>query len=261
MCTISWFYTKEGYHVFFNRDEQVTRPRGLPPAITNVESVNCLMPLDPLGGGTWVAVNEAGITVALLNYYQGRMPKGKLRSRGLIVKALAACQSLKEIKQFLSELKLAKYPPFTLLAFVPSEIDYLAADESVISFCWTGRELEEQSIQSPFFSSALNFDEVFASRLGVYRDALVIKHAQMANHGEVNTSEAAIEEKRIELHCRIHKSHLPEKGSKSICMHRSDAQTVSFSHVAVSANEILFNYTDGPACTPIAVSHTRIARR
>ncbi len=47
---------------------------------------------------------------------------------------------------------------------------------------------------------------------------------------------------------RAHRSHRPEKGAYSICMHREDARTVSFSHVTSKRNGVAFAYVAGPPC-------------
>ncbi len=256
MCTISWFYDGSDYHVFFNRDEQVLRPRAISPKVYSLQnqinkdlSIDAIMPLDPLGGGTWFAVNEYGLSFALLNFYQGRLPKGKLKSRGLIVKDCAAFSSLEQLEAYWSEQNLAKFSPFTLLCFAPG----LASDtepfpekpKSIISYCWNGRTLDKDKKSSPFFSSAINFDDVCASRENIYSTMLA------KNGGE-----------NLELlHNQIHASHLPSKGAKSICMHREDAQTVSFSSVCIKDKEILFKYHDGPACEPHDVCQLDLRRK
>jgi len=48
---------------------------------------------------------------------------------------------------------------------------------------------------------------------------------------------------------RLHRSHLPERGPFSICMHRSDAATVSYTEVAVSGQRATMRYKLGPYCS------------
>src|SRR5690606_13667857 len=119
MCTVSWYADKNSYKVFFNRDECKDRARAVAPEIYTVRSQTSsqshIMPLDPVGGGTWFAVNEFGLVFALLNYYQGRLPKGRLHSRGEIVKQIVSSRSLLEAQTYLQSLNLQKFPPFSLL--------------------------------------------------------------------------------------------------------------------------------------------------
>ncbi len=69
MCTVSWRAARDGYDLFFNRDELHTRAPELPPALSERDGVRFLAPRDGDHGGTWLAVNEHGLTVCLLNDY------------------------------------------------------------------------------------------------------------------------------------------------------------------------------------------------
>ncbi len=74
MCTVSWLLHDAGYEVFFNRDEQKGRAIANPPAVFDREGTRYMMPVDPDGGGTWIAMNQHGLSLCLLNYYQGDIP-------------------------------------------------------------------------------------------------------------------------------------------------------------------------------------------
>ena len=47
----------------------------------------------------------------------------------------------------------------------------------------------------------------------------------------------------------FHRSHRPERGAHSPCMHRDDARTVSLTGVRVTASAISMTYADGPPCS------------
>jgi len=51
-----------------NRDEKLARPAGLPPKEKMVNGHVALCPSEP-GDGTWIAVNDQGVTLALINWY------------------------------------------------------------------------------------------------------------------------------------------------------------------------------------------------
>lgn len=245
MCTISWEFlgasegiqnevrgTNDpiiGYRVYFNRDEQITRPQAELPREFIENNIRYICPIDPQGGGTWCAVNEFGYTFALLNFYQGRLPKGKLRSRGELVKNAALLRSKEAVEEYLSSLDLQKYPPFSLLVFSPSEVK----SGLVTLLRWTGKTLEKSEQDSPLISSALYFDDVSASRLQQY-------HTQISSR----TDEPA----ELKDFIALHKSHEPEKSAYSMCMHRDDAKTVSFSYVEVVGRNITYWYSDGSPC-------------
>ena len=231
MCTISWRLDRGEYTVFFNRDESRMRARAIPPDIFHNEVQQYIMPLDPQGGGSWIAVNANGLTFALLNNYQGRLPKGRLRSRGLLVRNLTVCVSLEEVKHYLQQQNLKSYAPFSLLVFTPDVGDSLAPVPTIPLFRWDGRQLGMNLKTSPHFSSAIEFEEVCNLRHAVY-DKLI------TSQKEVNNQDFLY----------LHRSHLPSKSAQSICMHREDACTVSFSQVSVNQSEILFSYVDGAPC-------------
>ncbi len=234
MCTISWLVSKNKYTVFFNRDESVLRPIAIPPAIYQTQketgNVKHIMPVDPQGQGSWIVTNEFGFTFALLNFYQGKLPKGRLRSRGEIVKLAASVTSNDEAENFIDSLDLNRYAPFSLLIFKP---DLLRAEEKfpAVDLCrWDGKSLNLEKKSSPHFSSAVEFEKVCKDRLEFYKKEILDKNAT-----------------ELELKY-FHLSHFPEKSRYSICMHREEARTVSFSQVEVTLKEINFYYTDGAPC-------------
>lgn len=241
MCTLSWFADTTAYHVFFNRDEGVSRQKAIPPSIVQASRHKFIMPLDPLGGGSWMCVNERGYTFALLNYYQGSLPKGRLLSRGQIIREMGDCSSSSQCEKYLKSLNLRSFAPFSMLIFEP---EMTVPDKnqkfSVAMYRWTGRILEQKRQSSPLFSSAVDYKQVSESRMAVY-------HAKLA----------AANTRNCDIFYALHASHLPEKSARSICMHRGDASTVSFSHVSVSAEKANYVYVDGAPCesnTPVSLS-------
>ncbi|HSB54856.1 MAG TPA: hypothetical protein VLD58_10890, partial [Gemmatimonadales bacterium] len=58
---------------------------------------------------------------------------------------------------------------------------------------------------------------------------------------------------------RLHRSHLPEKGALSICMHREDAVTVSLTRIVADQSIVRLGYVAGSPCEG-AVEVTRVLR-
>jgi len=224
MCTVSWLIEGNDYHVLFNRDEQRTRSLAIPPQVINIENTQALMPIDPDGNGSWISTNEFGLTLCLLNYYQGTKPQGILISRGLLLKNLSVFSTVNGVNQHLKKKSLNQYAPFSLLAFGVNEAGQVVQQ----TWQWNGKELTVINLASPFTSSSVKFDEVSQSRL-----------SQAANIPTPITTESLIE---------YHQSHLPSKGYLSVCMHREDAKSVSFSHIHVGAKKTVFNYKNGSPC-------------
>ncbi len=244
MCTISWLLSSSSYHVFFNRDEQRARPFAIPPCIKVENEIQAIMPIDPKGSGTWCAVNEYGFTFALLNFYQGRLPKGRLISRGKLVRACAGFDSIDKALVYLRSQHHAKIAPYSLLCFSPSSQKNRSGQSPsnpiVRMIRWDGKSLtdtEEVGQEGPLMSSSVNYEQVFASRLNVYQEII----------GSKTNSKSQLSD-----FFRFHASHVPKRSAQSICMHRDEAHTVSFSHVEVGLSEINYSYANGAPCkTPV----------
>lgn len=114
MCTVTYIPVKDGVIITSNRDEQRGRPRALEPEIYAARTGGLLYPKDGLAGGTWMAVNERGAVLVLLNGARERhIPQPPYReSRGLILLQLAdRDNSLETFKK----LDLNKIEPFTII--------------------------------------------------------------------------------------------------------------------------------------------------
>ena len=249
MCTISWFYSDSGYEIFFNRDEQKTRQQALPPTLQQANETRCIMPIDPEGNGTWISVNEYGVSFALLNYYQGRLPKGRLKSRGQLVRSLAHIRTMSDLMLHFDEIKLDCFAPFSLLCF-PNFRGFTDWNK-IPMMRWTGKELVSLRQESPLISSSFEFSQVYEERQNTYDKIIapVMDYADETDLGVCRSERRNIcLQKKRDAFYRLHASHKPRASAYSICMHRDDAQTVSFSHIEVKENEIRFHYSDGAPC-------------
>jgi len=225
MCTLTWLTHSNGYEVFFNRDEQRTRPRSEPPKYD--PETNSIMPIDPQGKGTWIAVNNSGLTLCILNNYQAK-PKSLKRnhlSRGLIIPHLIKHQQYTQLLSDFLNIDFDNYMPFWLCIFPGNLTKHT---ESPYAYQWNGESLTEEKTYQPFTSSAVMLEEVKKERSMCFER--YIKN-----------------DSNRKKHFAYHSSHDPEKGQGSVCMHRDDACTQSFSHISVN-KEIVFRFHDGPPC-------------
>ncbi|WP_293264980.1 NRDE family protein [Neptunomonas sp.] len=229
MCTVSWLINQNGYHLFFNRDEQRSRSKALPPSHYETNNVTALMPLDPDGDGSWISVNEWGFSLCLLNFYQGDIPRGPLSSRGHLLKSLSYLNTISAFTTEIECLNLNCYAPFTILAF---ERSFDGAD--IKRYQWDGKKLLTLNVSSPLTSSSVEFEKVSATRINRYTSSTSMNTAQQ--------------------HIEYHQGHHPTKGHQSVCMHRRDAKTVSFSHILVTNEYASFDYQNGSPC--LLMSHT-----
>jgi len=127
MCTLTLIpiQTKPppAYRLAFNRDEKRDRPAGQPPVCRTIGGRGVLMPIDPVSGGTWIAANELGLALALMNrnpQARGDWDSGTAdaevasASRGIIVPQLVPAADIGEVTTRMNEIDLTRFAPFTL---------------------------------------------------------------------------------------------------------------------------------------------------
>lgn len=225
MCTVTWFFDADGYELFFNRDERRSRGVAEPPGEAVAGGVRYLAPTDRDAGGTWLTINQLGVAVGLLNAeVPGARTDGPAESRGRLVRELADLEDPSDLEGRLRAARLSRRMPFTLFALAPGGraqvVDY-------DGFRLTPRPL----VQPALLSSS----------------SLVPGGAAQPRQSELERL-LALEEDRRRARLLFHRSHQPERGPVSPCMHRPDARTVSFSHVQVVDGRVAFHYQDGPPC-------------
>ena len=226
MCTLSWVRQLGGYTVLFNRDERRTRSAGLPPTEQLRGGVRFLAPSDPDGGGSWVSVNDQRLALAILNQYEAdQRAEPPLLSRGQLLVGLADLASQVEVWNRVRTAGLMQYAPFTLAVFEPGLPALLLG--------WNGQALTDQTLgQSGLLltSSSVAQHEADRVRRQLFDETM---------------AGGAIEESVLE---QLHRSHLPAEGPLSVCMHRADAETVSFTRILVSPSLVSLSYVAGAPC-------------
>lgn len=241
MCTVTWHHSEQGYDVLCNRDELRTRMPALPPQIRERCGVRYVAPMDGDAGGAWIGANEFGICLALLNYYDAtHVATGThYNSRGGLLVSLLDATLQAEVTHRLQRQNLDCYAPFILLVF--------SSDRAVSLSIWEGKDLTHESIDTshmPITTSSFAGRQVVAHR----RQCL-----QQLKSRQKDFS--------VEQLLAFHRSHNPSAGAYSVCMHREDALTVSFSHVHVRSAQIEFRYHAGSPCQHGAAVVTRLDRR
>jgi Transport and Golgi organisation 2 len=220
MCTVTWLTRDGGYELFCNRDEKLTRGRGLGPRLWYRDGVRFLAPVDGDSGGTWIGVNEHGLAMSLLN---GENPRGAAsRSRGMVIPALMSARSVRDAVQAAAADDWSAYSAFTLLV--------LQTDEPASVIRWDGGERR-------IYTEAWDLMPLTSSSF----DPQGVAFQRQQEFARLSPTESAA------LH-RFHASHHSEPGPYSVCMHREDARTVSFSHVKVSRAGAEFHYLPDSPC-------------
>ncbi|RTE85895.1 MULTISPECIES: NRDE family protein [Gammaproteobacteria] len=232
MCTITWRIVAEKetdnqpveprLYIVANRDESRTRVRALPPQYFEASDCRLLMPVDPQGQGSWIATNEFGLTVALLNNYEAEAEFHKLegaRSRGLLVKALAGCTNFLAAEKQLNAEDIKRYAPFHLLLF--------AGAQHPVCWTWNGHKLSQKHLTSGYLStSAWQSKHIPKVRARYLKDAL----AKVTNESE---------------HLHLLRSAKPKGGGFGVAMKRNDAMTVSTTTLQITPKQTVMHYFDG----------------
>ena len=227
MCTVTFIARKRGYLLGMNRDEKLQRPEGLPPRKLPKNGRTVIGPSEPTGG-TWISLNHSGVTFALINWYSvGAMVAKAPVSRGSVVRAVEAETSTQCAFNVISQLPLKQINPFRLVGI-------FLAEKQVCEWRWdlnmlVCRKHEWESRQ--WISSG--HDEITAQniRTQTFRAALNQRTAGSA-----------------EWLRRLHRSHGPAPGPFSICMHRADAATVSYTEIIATTRQAKMSYYQSAPC-------------
>jgi Transport and Golgi organisation 2 len=218
MCTVSWLHRDDGsYELLSNRDEKRTRGQALAPRIGTRNGVQFIAPIDSDHRGTWIGVNECGLSLCLLNGLNnvGQAVPPARKSRGLVVLELLPNPSSSAVLAQLTTAPLLDFGPFTLLILEPAT--------PPIAFAWngtTGRIIDQP--EPPLISSSFNPVGVERARKAAFQRAPTLRG--------------------------FHASHAHGPSAYSTCMHRPDAETVSFSHVTVEPATVSVSYSPAAPC-------------
>ncbi len=115
MCTLTLVRMAEAWRVVCSRDESPTRARAIPPREVRFGERAGLLPTDPQGGGTWIAVNDAGVVFALLNKSEPDVPAAGRESRGAIIPSLMWATSAEDAMRAAGEIDAARFRAFRLV--------------------------------------------------------------------------------------------------------------------------------------------------
>lgn len=243
MCTVTWWRSPGGYELFFNRDELHRRREARPPRVHRAGTANgadlrFLAPEDGDFGGSWISVNEGGLSLGILNGF--RAPDSAVerdyRSRGLLLTDLASCRTPEEVASRLAGEDTERYRSFRLLAIAPG-VPLLLAE-------WDRRAVAvdaDAEARIPVISSAIEESEVGRRRRREFERVV----------GRDVTVERLL---------AFHRSHANGPSSYSVCMHREDAGTRSFTRVSVTPEEVSMTYRPGPPCEAGTETVARLRR-
>ena len=212
-----------------NRDELRNRPIAGAPEVRTRTGVEALYPTEP-SGGTWIACNRCGILLALLNWNDKTRSESvppKTRSRGLLIPELIAASTFEAAAGIFERSGLHGILPFRLVGFFVNE-------KAVAEWSWDGMQRELHTLPwslAHWFSSSLS-DQAAAEQRGTACEAAAIRPGFGTRRS-------------LRL---LHASHIPAAGPFSVCVHRPDAATVSYTEVVCGKRSLTMRYVPGNPC-------------
>lgn len=251
-----------GVRLITNRDELRVRPEALPPAWfapshapspadaparrtdAPASARRAVYPVDPVGGGTWVAATTGGLALCLLNANPpgwstpSDPARAGLISRGAIIPGLLDAPTARDAASRVPALALNRFAPFTLLAADLSlrpasatatnpphrtHADHPAAASRVWRAVWDGRSIlvDELGVAPVCVASSGLGDHLVTPRLPLF-DSIV-------RAAEPGPSQAEAQD-------RFHRHRWPGRPEISVLMSRREARTVSITTVELLAD-------------------------
>lgn len=227
MCTLSVVTRDNGYLLAMNRDERISRGVAEQPAQMRAGELTAIYPRDG-EGGTWIAVSDCGVALALLNWHEAPSKEIKRRSRGLVIPAAIQSSSAGGVQQSLAGMDLNGTLPFRLVGVFPSE-------GKICEWRWNQQVIDAQAYpwaSRHWFSSGLSDEQARVQRSAVCAEAWC-----EAGAGSLPWLR------------RLHASHANGPGAFSVCVHREDARTLSYTEVICNSKKVECNYFAGNPCT------------
>ena len=241
MCTLSVVTRNDTYLMAMNRDEEIARGTGLPAEIYEIGGTRAVYPGDG-DGGTWFAANEYGTSLALLNWNdiaRHAIAAAKTRSRGQVISALIDSRSPSDLHAAFDVSNFKGMMPFRLVGVFPSE-------KEIWEWRWDSPQLECQVHEwesRHWFSSSLSDERAESLRGAACRTARHESHA-----GSVSWLR------------RLHASHADGPGPFSLCVHREDVKTLSYSEVMVTPGTVQMGHARSSPCTMGPIQPMEIKR-
>lgn len=244
MCSLTVVIGIDTYLMAMNRDEKIARGAGLSPEMHEFDGTRAMYPGDG-NGGTWLATNEYGITFALLNWNDVALHRRafpKTRSRGRVIPTLIDSRSLSDLHEVFSVSNFAGMMPFRLVGVFPSE-------QEIWEWRWDSAQLDfdvHEWESRHWFSSSLSDERAESLRGAACRVA-----RDESDAGSVRWLR------------RLQASHAAGLGPFSLCVHREDVKTLSYTEVMLSSGSVRMCHFRGSPCTmnPADPTEIEIERR
>jgi hypothetical protein len=238
MCTVTFIPIGDGYLLGMNRDEKIARGAGDPPEVRRFQRTRAIFPSEN-GVGMWIASNCYGITLALLNWNVPMVVPSHRNSRGLIIPRLLSSTSSAELNHALATQQVANCAPFRLVAVIPGE-------RNVAQWSWNGTHFVRKTFPwdlRHWFSSSASDSCAEELRGRVCRRA-----SNDRNAGSVGWLR------------HLHRSHENGPGAFSVCVHREEAETLSYTEICCTPGQVAMVHAIGSPCHPRKIYTIEVRR-
>jgi hypothetical protein len=239
MCTLTVVIVNDGFLMAMNRDEKIARGAGLPPEIYEFDGTRAIYPSDG-DSGTWFASNEYGVSLALLNWHDvapSSVAATRRRSRGRVIPTLIDSRSLSDLHEVFSVSNFAGMMPFRLVGVFPSE-------QEIWEWRW-------DSVHLDFLVHAWESRHWFSSSLSDER-------AESLRGAACRTARNESDAGSVRWLRRLQASHAGGPGPFSLCVHREDVKTLSYTEVTVKSGSVRMCHFLGSPCTMNPADPTEI---
>ncbi len=209
-----------------NRDEFLNRKTD-PPALVN-RNPSIFAPRDHLKSGTFMGINEWGLTAVITNL-SGLVPKdNSKKSRGLILLRLLGSPSIDRLIKELRHIDLSEYNFFQILASDKEQIVHIKYDGN----------LKLDVYKNGIFILS-NWDAI--SEVSDYKHSLIMSRIdEIDKNSDSNTVLKRLTD--------ILTTHNGKDMRFQICVHTENYGTVSSFIIAPYQKEPIFYYSIGPVC-------------
>ena len=241
MCTLTVVTGNDTYLMAMNRDEKIARGTGSPAEIHEFDGARAIYPGDG-DGGSWFATNEYGISLALLNWNDiaaHAVAAAKTRSRGRVIPGLIDSRSPSDLHEVFAVSTFEGMMPFRLVGVFPSE-------QEIWEWRWDSTQLEFQV-------------HVWESRHW-FSSSLSDKRAETVRGTACRNAEHESAVGSVPWLRRLHASHAGGRGPFSLCVHREDVKTLSYSEVMVTPETVQMGHVRSSPCSMGPIQPMEIKR-
>lgn len=210
-----------------NRDESRSRVPARPPELRQFGERQAILPVDPISDGTWVAVNDAGLAMTLLNIYSAdradrthNTDGAAQESRGTIIPNLLRHAALSAAFDEACRLNARRFPPFRLLIIDGTSVASIRSNGRMVRA--GQRTVDDGPLL--YTSSGLGDELVDAPRRALFSQLFAEPGDLMLRQSE------------------FHRHSWPDRPHISVCMRRTEAHTVSHTVIEVRRDRVTLLY-------------------